>query len=103
MVAKLAAREAGSGAGMPAMTAGSRTSWGGEEAISWCGVSAWSSARGELRLAGAGEASVPNIGTSGLRGCPGWSGGKLGVTTVGAADTSGVEGRLTASSPSGGG
>ena len=35
MVEKLAAREAGSGAGMPAITAGSRTGWGGEEAISW--------------------------------------------------------------------
>ena len=35
MVAKLAAREAGSGWGIPAMTAGSRTESGGEAEIIW--------------------------------------------------------------------
>ena len=35
IVEKLAAKEAGSGAGMPAITAGSRTGRGGEEAIIW--------------------------------------------------------------------
>ena len=97
-MAKLAARDAGSGAGMPAMMAGSRTGWGGEEEMSWCGVSSRSVVSGEPRLAGAGEASVPNIGTSGLRGCPGV---RLGLATVGAAETSGVGGRLRASSAGG--
>lgn len=72
--ARLAARAAGSGAGMPAITDGSSTlvvsagGTGGELAITWVGVSV--RAEAGVRVAGtaAGDCSVPNMGTSGLRG-----------------------------------
>lgn len=91
---KLTAKAAGSGGGMPARTFGSKmlvlglvATSGGELAIFWFGVSS-STAEGCITgggAAGAADASVPNIGTSGFRGSF-----ADGMMTVGAAVTKGV-------------
>ena len=118
--ARLAARAAGSGAGMPAITEGSSTvlsaagtavsaagGTGGELAITWVGVSVSTVAgvRVAGAAAGAGDWSVPKMGTSGRRGSLVAAAGTADIT-VGAADVRGVAAAgaallATAESPAG--